>query len=640
MADTFTTNLNLTKPEVGASTDTWGTKLNADLDTLDAIFSASGTAINLGNVTVASLTTTGDINFGDNDKAVFGAGSDLQIYHDGSNSYIAENGTGDLYLKATHLVLSNSAGANYLVAYSGGSVNLYNNNQAKLSTTSTGIDVTGTVTADGLTVDGAATIDGGATDNTVLTLDSSTANTYLKITDSNSTNGTFIGATTDDLNFYPNNTLSAKFASGGDISFYDDTGTSQALFWDASAESLGIGTTSPSSSTRLHTIDTAADAQIIFETSHPSGVPNLQLKGAAAATLRYLDETGAIQSRLDFGNSGTFNFLDDSGNSHLKIDSSGNVGIGTASPSANLHVSSASGDCTVLIEAAENASGSEPRLQLKGTNTSSNPIIEFGDSAAFPGSIEYENSDNSMRLGTNSSERMRIDSSGNLLVGTTSTGVAGSSTNDGVQIQQSGAINAAVNNAPVAYFNRQTSDGDIVQFRKAGSTVGSIASQSGDLYIGGSDNNHAGLRFAASAKAVLPITNSTGALSDDDTNLGQSNARFDNIYATNGTIQTSDRNEKQDITELSDAEARVAVAAKGLLRKFRWQSAVEEKGDEARIHFGIIAQDLQDAFTAEGLDAGDYAMFISDTWTDDDGVEQTRLGVRYSELLAFIIAAI
>ena len=65
-----------------------------------------------------------------------------------------------------------------------------------------------------------------------------------------------------------------------------------------------------------------------------------------------------------------------------------------------------------------------------------------------------------------------------------------------------------------------------------------------------------------------------------------------------------------------------------------------EKGDEARYHFGIISQDLQDAFTAEGLDAGDYGMFISQTWEDSEGVEQTRLGVRYSELLAFIIAAI
>ena len=85
----------------------------------------------------------------------------------------------------------------------------------------------------------------------------------------------------------------------------------------------------------------------------------------------------------------------------------------------------------------------------------------------------------------------------------------------------------------------------------------------------------------------------------------------------------------------------MALAAKGLLKKYRWKSAVEEKGDEARIHFGIVAQDLQDAFTAEGLDAYDYSMFCSDTWTDETtGEEKTRLGVRYSELLAFIIAAI
>jgi hypothetical protein len=243
--------------------------------------------------------------------------------------------------------------------------------------------------------------------------------------------------------------------------------------------------------------------------------------------------------------------------------------------------------------------------------------------------------------GTTTTESMRIDSSGNLLVGTiVLTDIDSSGTgNEGAFIQSYGHLGIAVSNGECATFNRKTADGDIIDFRYNGSPVGSIGSEAGSyLYIG---HDYTGIYFRTDDTSIRPFYPVTNAESDGIINLGSSGARFDDIYAVNGTIQTSDRNEKQDIEALSEAEQRVAVAAKGLLRKFRWKSSVEEKGDDARTHFGIIAQDLQAAFEAEGLDAKRYAMFIHSTWTDEEtGEERSRMGVRYSELLAFIISAI
>lgn len=132
---------------------------------------------------------------------------------------------------------------------------------------------------------------------------------------------------------------------------------------------------------------------------------------------------------------------------------------------------------------------------------------------------------------------------------------------------------------------------------------------------------------------ILPTT-------DNVRTLGSTSFRFATVYAGNGTIQTSDFNEKQDIGALDAAELAVAATLKNLIRKFRFKDAVIAKGSAARIHVGVIAQDVRDAFIAQGLDPYAYGVFCSDTWIDENGVERTRLGVRYDELFAFIIAAL
>jgi hypothetical protein len=114
---------------------------------------ANAFKIDAGNDTASfavPITTTENINFGDSDKAIFGDGGDLEIYHEGSHSFIDDTGTGRLYLRGNDGVyIQRYTGEDMIKAIADGAVELYHNNAKKLETTSGGVDVTGTITFDG-----------------------------------------------------------------------------------------------------------------------------------------------------------------------------------------------------------------------------------------------------------------------------------------------------------------------------------------------------------------------------------------------------------------------------------------------------------------------------------------------------------
>src|SRR5210317_1961748 len=90
------------------------------------------------------VTLAGSLNFADNEKAIFGAGSDLQIYFNGADGVINESVAGNLLIQGDNIYLQNSgATASYLRAVDGGAVDLRYAGNVKLTTTNTGIDVTG-----------------------------------------------------------------------------------------------------------------------------------------------------------------------------------------------------------------------------------------------------------------------------------------------------------------------------------------------------------------------------------------------------------------------------------------------------------------------------------------------------------------
>lgn len=120
------------------------------------------------------FVVTSSIDVGDNVKALFGDDDDLQIYHDGAGSYVSDSGTGFLFLQgASQIRLQSPSGSNYMIGVDGGASTLYHNNNPKIATTATGIQVTGTALATtdtDTTNTGSVTLNFQTNQNFVLTL--------------------------------------------------------------------------------------------------------------------------------------------------------------------------------------------------------------------------------------------------------------------------------------------------------------------------------------------------------------------------------------------------------------------------------------------------------------------------------------
>jgi hypothetical protein len=189
------------------------------------------------------------------------------------------------------------------------------------------------------------------------------------------------------------------------------------------------------------------------------------------------------------------------------------VGIG-CTPSAKLHIKGGS-DMGIRIESDNDGYAN----------------LQFGDADdVVRGSISYNNADDSLQLrGYNNTERMRIDSSGNVLVGNTDSTPYDRTSGNAIALGD-GLISSAQSGGNAAIFNRMTNDGSIVQFRKNGTTVGSIGTYGGTCYMGGS-GTLGGFMFNGSIEPTRGQTR-TDAAHD----LGSTAYRFKDLYLSGGVV--------------------------------------------------------------------------------------------------------
>mgnify|MGYP003110070016 CR=1 FL=1 len=386
-----------------------------------------------------------------------------------------------------------------------------------------------------------------------------------------------------------------------------------------SSGNMGLNTSSPLST--FHVMDSGAT----------SGSLRVGGNGASLGLELLYDQSGSTTSTIQANPTYTSTTslmkirVDGDGNpDQLVLKGNGNVMIGTTteghSTANNLTIED-SGHSGITVRSGTSSVGS---LFFSDTTSGTGEYIGY---------IQYDHSANVMKWQVNGSQRMRIDGSGNIMLGTTSTSPVASHVNGALYNPSSGFQVHRDGGAPLALGT--DGDNDMLYFRRQGVYVATAGIKSTDnFFIGGYTADHAGLEFAT--HKIEPLEANSAC--DGTIDMGSTSARFHTGYFSNGTSSSSDQNEKQNIAELTATELAVSKRLAKTFRTFRRIDAVEAKGDNARTHTGTIAQEVHAAFAAEGLDAAKYGMYMSDTWKDNDDKEITRLGIRYEQLLSFISA--